>query len=46
MENDFRKKEINAKKRLKFLNEGNFINATFTKKQSLLRQQEKRLNAV
>ena len=40
MANDFRKKEINAKKKVKE------INATFTKKQNLFRQQEKRLNAV
>ena len=41
-----REKEINAKKTVKFQNEGNYINATFTKKQSLLRQPEKRLNEV
>ena len=46
MENDFREKEINAKKRVKFHNEGNYNNVTFTKKQSLLRHQAKRLNAV
>ena len=40
MENDFRKKEINTKKKMKE------VTATITKKQNLSRQQERRLNAT
>ena len=40
MANDFRKKEINTKTKMKE------ITATITKKQNLLRQQERRLNAT
>ena len=40
METDFRKKEINTKKKMKE------VTATITKKQNLSRQQERRLNAT